>query len=88
VYILFLFQCFNFDKFIGYNDTDELMNDGLFMIDRDLFWAAVEFNDMDPSTVAMPTKVTYKIRMDKNKVDSTKRIRDRYAVFVFCLLLI
>lgn len=54
-----------------------MMDDGLAMIENDLFWAVIEFIGMDDMTVTMPTKVEYKIRMDTDKVDSTKRIRDK-----------
>ncbi|XP_052776388.1 phospholipid-transporting ATPase ABCA1-like isoform X2 [Mya arenaria] len=70
--------CFNFDKFVGYNSTDVLMKDGLTLISKGLFWAAIEFENIDGSSSQLPTKVQYKIRMDKNKVDSTKRIRDKW----------
>ena len=72
-----MFQCFNFDKFVGYTNRQQMMDDGLDMIDNDLFWAAIEFPGMDESTTVMPTNLEYKIRMDVDKVDSTKRIRDR-----------
>ncbi|XP_052777802.1 phospholipid-transporting ATPase ABCA1-like [Mya arenaria] len=71
-------SCFNFDKFIGYNNTDDLMKDGLTLIEKGLFWAAIEFENIDASSTLLPTKVQYKIRMDKNKVDSTKKIRNKH----------
>ncbi|XP_045158186.2 phospholipid-transporting ATPase ABCA1-like isoform X2 [Mercenaria mercenaria] len=71
-------KCFNFDKFVGYTNRQQMMDDGIAMIENDLFWAAVEFTGMDTSTSKMPTNIEYKIRMDVDKVDSTKRIRDRY----------
>lgn len=77
-YITEYIQCFNFDKFVGYKNQKEMMDDGIAMIERDLFWAAIEFTGMGLNTTEMPTKVEYKIRMDVDKVDSTKKVRDRY----------
>ena len=74
---IFVFQCFNFDKFVAYTDRDEMMADGMAMMENDVFWAVIEFPGMDASTVTMPTKIEYKIRMDTDKVDSTKRTRDK-----------
>ncbi|XP_060560202.1 phospholipid-transporting ATPase ABCA1-like [Ruditapes philippinarum] len=71
-------KCFNFDKFVGYTNRQQMMDDGIAMIDNDLFWAAIEFPGMDESTTVMPKNLQYKIRMDVDKVDSTKRVRDRY----------
>ncbi|XP_052284173.1 phospholipid-transporting ATPase ABCA1-like isoform X3 [Dreissena polymorpha] len=71
-------DCFNFDKFIPYKDNTQMMEDGIKMIENDLFWAAIEFVGMDLTTSVMPKKIEYKIRMDVDKVDSTKRVRDKY----------
>lgn len=41
-----------------------------------IIFSALVF-DMKGETEKLPTHVTYKIRMDADKVDSTHRIRDR-----------
>ena len=52
-----------------------MINDGLYMIKEDLFWAAIEFHNVDGDV--LPEHVSYSIRMDVDKVDSTKRVKDK-----------
>ena len=52
-----------------------MMKDGISMVEDGLFWAAVEFNNVDEGN--LPTHISYKIRMDIDKVDSTKRVMDK-----------
>ncbi|XP_056020266.1 phospholipid-transporting ATPase ABCA1-like isoform X2 [Ostrea edulis] len=70
--------CFNLNKFKGYKNQRQMINDGVKKIEDLDFWAALEFqvsdNDQDP----LPTHVKYSIRMDTAKVDSTTRIQDKY----------
>ena len=40
---------------------------------------------MKGETEKLPTHVTYKIRMDADKVDSTRRIRDKSVELLFLL---
>ena len=75
IFIFSVYQCFNFDKFCGYTDRTQMTNDSLKMIDQDLFWAAIEFDNVDGDSI--PEHVSYRIRMDVDKVDSTKRVMDK-----------
>lgn len=48
----------------------------------DLLWAGVVFNssELDHSSSSLPSHVSFKIRMDKDRVDSTTRIQDKLVV--------
>lgn len=72
-------KCFNFNKFCGYTDHEAFIKDGLMMIEQEMFWAGIEFEfDIDKTGGTLPKHVSYSIRMDTDKVDSTKRVKDKY----------
>lgn len=70
-------KCFNFDKFVPYPNESALVEDSLLFVENATLLGALVF-DMKGETEKLPTHVTYKIRMDADKVDSTRRIRDRW----------
>ena len=48
------------------------------MIEQEMFWAGIEFEfDIDKTGGTLPKHVSYSIRMDTDKVDSTKRVKDK-----------
>ena len=48
------------------------------MIEQDMFWAGIEFEfDVNKTGGILPKHVSYSIRMDTDKVDSTKRVKDK-----------
>ena len=51
-----------------------MIKDGLNMIEHDMFWAAIEFDNVNAT---LPEHVSYRIRMDVDRVDSTKRVKDK-----------
>ncbi|XP_061181755.1 phospholipid-transporting ATPase ABCA1-like [Saccostrea echinata] len=70
--------CFNLNKFVGYKNERQMINDGVRMIEEFKFWAALEFKVSDNDQVPLPTHVKYSIRMDTDKIDGTTRIQDKY----------
>lgn len=70
-------KCFNFDKFVPYPNESALVKDSIRFVENATLLGALVF-DMKGETEKLPTHVTYKIRMDADKVDSTHRIRDRW----------
>ena len=51
------------------------------MIEQDMFWAGIEFEfDVNKTGGTLPKHVSYSIRMDTDKVDSTKRVKDKYVL--------
>ena len=38
------------------------------------------FDNIGPDDVELPTTIKYRIRLDTDKVDSTKKIKDKYVM--------
>lgn len=73
-------ECFEMNRFEGFRSEEALMPEGLSLMRENKLWAALIFPDMRGLRgETLPPFVRYKIRMDARKVDSTKKIRDRYA---------
>ncbi|XP_048255576.1 phospholipid-transporting ATPase ABCA1-like isoform X2 [Haliotis rufescens] len=70
-------QCFRFDKFRPYASEYSLIQDSLDMIPTNTFWAALVF-ETEADAASVPNHMTYKIRMDTDKIDSTKKVQDKY----------
>lgn len=63
---------------------DEAVARGVHLISIDRLWAVIVFENLNSSNSSfsdslLPPHVYYKIRMDADKVDSTKRVEDRYS---------
>ncbi|OQR70263.1 ATP-binding cassette sub-family A member 1-like, partial [Tropilaelaps mercedesae] len=72
--------CVEMDRFEGYDREEDLMRNGLKLMAENKLWAALVFADTAGSPMSrgeIPKFIRYKIRMDAQKVDSTKRIEDR-----------
>ncbi|XP_076463176.1 phospholipid-transporting ATPase ABCA1-like isoform X2 [Babylonia areolata] len=71
--------CFRFDKFQPYESEADVVGKSLPLIENNTFWAAVIFENMDGSHGnEVPTFIKYKIRMNSDYVDSTKKLRAKY----------
>ncbi|XP_021342260.1 ATP-binding cassette sub-family A member 7-like isoform X2 [Mizuhopecten yessoensis] len=71
-------QCINFDRFRGFNDYEAFVQASKDGIGASTFFAGLQFDEVRMDSQKRPTFVNYKIRMDPDKVDSTKRVQDRY----------
>ncbi|XP_033737996.1 ATP-binding cassette sub-family A member 7-like isoform X2 [Pecten maximus] len=71
-------QCINFDRFRGFNDYEEFEKASKAGIGADTFFGGLQFDEVRMDSKKRPTFVNYRIRMDPDKVDSTKRVQDRY----------
>ena len=69
--------CFELDKLEGLSDEQALVHRSSNLTADNLLWAGVVFMDVEPGAEVMPSYVRYKIRVDGDRVDSTKRIMDR-----------
>ncbi|XP_050403065.1 phospholipid-transporting ATPase ABCA1 isoform X2 [Patella vulgata] len=67
-------QCFRLNKFVPYKDESALEDDSVEFTANNTLLAALVFDDIDEKS----THIRYKIRMNSDNVDSTKRIEDRY----------
>ena len=75
------------NRFEGYDREEDLMKNGLKLMAENKLWAALVFtNTGGPNSTEIPKFIRYKIRMDAQKVDSTKRIEDRQVVNKHLLL--
>ncbi|KAH9491700.1 ATP-binding cassette sub- A member 1 [Bulinus truncatus] len=72
------FSCFQLDKFVGFHDSAALVEASLEMIQNNTFWSAVVFDNIEANATTVPPIIKYRIRMDSDKVDSTKSIMDKY----------
>ncbi|XP_063401544.1 phospholipid-transporting ATPase ABCA1-like [Mytilus trossulus] len=71
-------QCIVFDKFVPYPSEKDLVKNSLGMIQNRTFLAAVVFNVDKRTPNKLPKHVSYKIRMDTDRVDNTKQVTDRF----------
>ncbi|KAK7101016.1 phospholipid-transporting ATPase ABCA1-like [Littorina saxatilis] len=72
--------CFRFNKFQPYATEADLLGKSLPLIQNNTFWAGIVFEDMDPTSQSsdLPNFIKYKIRMNPDYVDSTKKLRSKY----------
>jgi len=79
-YAIKLLDCMEFDKLRGYPTEQEVVATGLGLLEENKFFAGVVFTNLDGETEAtIPQYIEYKIRMNSDKVDSTKKIKDRVS---------
>ncbi|KAL8576510.1 hypothetical protein ACOMHN_003068 [Nucella lapillus] len=71
-------RCFRFDKFQPYASEAAVVGTSLPLIENNTFWAAVIFENMEDKGEEVPPFVKYKIRMNSDYVDSTKKLRAKY----------
>ncbi|XP_046463654.1 ATP-binding cassette sub-family A member 7-like isoform X2 [Daphnia pulex] len=71
-------ECYEFDKFEGYATEEEAVERGKSLIDIGGLWAVIVFKAQNNNLTSqdLPHNITYKLRMDSSKIDSTKRLRD------------
>ncbi|XP_043218216.1 ATP-binding cassette sub-family A member 7-like [Amphibalanus amphitrite] len=69
--------CFELNKLEGLSDEHALVRRSSNLTAENMLWAGVVFMDIEPGAETMPTYVRYKIRVDGDRVDSTKHIMDR-----------
>ena len=74
------FSCIELDKFEAVADEEELVSRGMDLIRSNKLWAGLVFLDMEEGGEQLPKFISYKIRLDADKVDSTKRLEDRLSI--------
>lgn len=75
-----LLQCFEFNKFEGFETERELETASLGYIGDNKLWAGLVFEMNATAGNTIPSYVKYKIRMDVSRSDSTRRgkVLDRF----------
>lgn len=78
-----LVNCFELNKFIGFQTESEAVAAGVDLIEREQFYAAVIFhsNETLASENALPKLVKYKIRMNSTQTHDTLFTQDRFYNF-------
>ena len=66
------------NRFVAYNSESDIEKHGMDLIQENKLWAGVVFTNLDKRD-QLPHYIQYKIRMAASKVDSTKRVEDRYT---------
>ncbi|KAK7490493.1 hypothetical protein BaRGS_00018279 [Batillaria attramentaria] len=69
--------CFRFDKFLPYTSEEELVRDGLALVDNNTLWGGLVFENLkDTDGEELPSLIKYKIRMNSDYVYDTRQPRD------------
>jgi len=72
-------ECFEMQKFEPVENEAVLGTRGLELISTNKLWAGLVFVDFKAGDKNLPRYVTYKIRINADKVDSTKKFEDRLS---------
>lgn len=59
---------------------DRLVSKALELLENDTYWAGIVFENLGPIASEAPPYVKYKIRMDIDEVEDTKKLKDRYVL--------
>jgi hypothetical protein len=77
-----LIDCVEKNRFEGYKTEKEAVKTGMDLIEKELFWATLVFNHTDDDNATdLPTKFTYKIRMNSSYTQNTFFVQDRFYTF-------
>uniref|UniRef100_A0A8C5HN15 ATP-binding cassette, sub-family A (ABC1), member 12 n=1 Tax=Gouania willdenowi TaxID=441366 RepID=A0A8C5HN15_GOUWI len=76
-----LSSCIKFDRYRGYNSTDQLNHEAQKLAkNRDLYASVLFKLDGDSSSSVLPPKVSYTIRMHMDNVMRTDRVRNSFFI--------
>lgn len=67
------------DKFVGVPTEERLVSKALELLENNTYWAGIVFENLGPDASDAPPHVKYKIRMDVDEVEGTKKLQDRYV---------
>lgn len=65
-------DCIQLDKFEAYDSEFKLENRSVELINGSKYWAAIVFNDSIGQMKKLPSHVSYKIRMNTDKVSQVR----------------
>ncbi|KAG1680701.1 ATP-binding cassette sub-family A member 1 [Nymphon striatum] len=75
--VMVYLECFEEDRFEGCSDEQEVTARALELISENRLWAGIIFTNMYSNQTTLPPYIRYKIRMDADKVDNTRKVEDR-----------
>lgn len=67
------------DKFVAVPTESRLVSKALELLQNNTFWAGIVFENLVPNASEAPPHVKYKIRMNVDEVEGTKKLKDRYV---------
>lgn len=69
--------CLDLDKFEAVDSEGHLVARALELLENDTYWAGIVFEELDPAASHPPPYVKYKIRLDIDEGESTRKIKER-----------
>jgi len=70
-----ILSCIDLNRFYGYLNENDAVNDAMNVADYNIIWAVIVFDDN--STTELPDKITYKIRMIPYNTHTTSQFKDK-----------
>lgn len=70
-------QCLDLDKFVAVPTEGLLVAKALELLENHTYWAGIVFENLGLNASDAPPHVKYKIRMDIDEVEGTKKLKDR-----------
>nr|QUF59424.1 ATP-binding cassette transporter Abca1-like2 [Brachionus angularis] len=77
-------NCVELNRFVGYETEDEAVKVGADLMDKELFWSLIVFdenkanNQTQTQNQNVPKVVNYRIRMNASKTQDTSQVKDQY----------
>lgn len=78
-YLCVSWQCLDLNKFEAAPTEGHLVTKALELLNNDTFWAGIVFENLQPNSSQLPPYVKYKIRMDIDDVERTRKVKERYV---------
>ncbi|XP_027133809.1 ATP-binding cassette sub-family A member 1 [Larimichthys crocea] len=69
--------CLDLNKFEAAPTEGHLVTKALELLNNDTFWAGIVFENLQPNSSQLPPYVKYKIRMDIDDVERTRKVKER-----------
>ncbi|XP_041821372.1 phospholipid-transporting ATPase ABCA1-like [Chelmon rostratus] len=69
--------CLDLNKFEATPTEGHLVSKALQLLENETYWAGIVFENLQPNSSEPPPYVKYKIRMDIDEVERTRKVKDR-----------
>ncbi|XP_068164948.1 phospholipid-transporting ATPase ABCA1-like [Antennarius striatus] len=68
--------CLDLNKFEAVPSESQLVSKALDLLQNETYWAGVVFENLEPNSSRLPPFVKYKIRMDIDEVEGTRKLKE------------
>lgn len=75
-------QCLDLNKFVAVPSEGLLVTKAQELLENHTYWAGIVFENLGPDASDAPPHVKYKIRMDIDEVEGTKKLKDRCVLVI------